>query len=581
MVIEVAWPVSSLEDCRSACVNASVCRAIEFDGRRQRCQVWSVEPESSVASEGSTCLAFRPEKVAHPECPASWPKPNETWCARPGENCMATGCCEDPSLSCFAKDGFWAACKPVCEPGQVDVVGDAVKYQTPWSCGLLGCGSYPGRVVPPGRWWSPPENATQHNGARLADVYIPGNGAHRVFIIGDWGGLIGGEDGSYVSPASQVHQRVHGEFVDGVDDRAQFRVRDAMVSRAAHTPPDYVLNVGDNFYWAGVEEHCNSGAIGYTGSQQFEVIYERVYAGRGIDGKQWLGVLGNHDYGGYRFEMGWDKTIGYTWASPTGRWMTPALYYSVKVWYYDFAVDYIFMDTNVWDALDPADPSSHNICSQQHNPPDATCDPIGPTSIWDCPFWFRGLWEQQKAWLDGLAPGLDGDWRLAVTHFPPYWGHLDCPGQDMARRHEIDLVISGHRHSQSGHTCPQRPSGTDLARRPLPPRERLPGPDGLRRVRRGRRRHFRAEAREQRRGRRVRVHGDGPLEGQHQDRVHLPRREGRDHLAPVRPQRRPPRGGRGPLGASRRAPPSSHGGRARGASSRDLGCCCCCCCSFS
>jgi hypothetical protein len=223
-----------------------------------------------------------------------------------------------------------------------------------------------------------------------------------------------------------------------------------MVGRAGWALPDYVLNVGDNFYWAGVEEHCNSGFISSMGTaeygiSQFDLVYEKVYNGHGLNGKQWLGVLGNHDYGGFRFEKGWDKAIGYTWTSPTGRWMTPAQYYYSKVWYYDFAVDYIFMDTNVWDALDPADGSPHNICSQYHNPGGASCYP-GPTSVWDCPNFFRGLWDEQKEWLDGIAPGLNGDWRIVVTHFPPYWGWWDW--EEMAPKNEIDLIITGHRHLQ-------------------------------------------------------------------------------------------------------------------------------------
>jgi len=112
------------------------------------------------------------------------------------------------------------------------------------------------------------------------------------------------------------------------------------------------------------------------------------------------------------------------------------------------AVDYIFMDTNIWDALDPSDPSPHNICSQYHNPWGASCSP-GPSSVWDCPYFFKGLWEEQKAWLDDIVPGLDGDWRIVVTHFPPYWGDWDWKGEEgMARRHEIDLMITGHRHLQ-------------------------------------------------------------------------------------------------------------------------------------
>ena len=71
----------------------------------------------------------------------------------------------------------------------------------------------------------------------------------------------------------------------------------------------------------------------------------------------------------------------------------------VKIKYPDFSVDYYFMDTNVWDGLDPKDNSPHNICGKLHNPPDASC-PGGPKSIWDCEEWFATLWSDQKKWLD-------------------------------------------------------------------------------------------------------------------------------------------------------------------------------------
>ncbi|CAK0868874.1 unnamed protein product [Prorocentrum cordatum] len=289
-VIIVPWPVSSLQDCKGVCVNASLCRAIEFDEVGKICQVHYNEVQSTVAKQGATCLAFRPQGVASSVCPKAWPKPAEPWCSKVGENCLETGCCEDSSLNCFAKDGFWASCKAHCEPGQIDAVGDV--YLTPWSCDRIGCGSYPGRFVPPGRWWTPPDTGTTHNGARLPDVYIPGQGPHHVFIIGDWGGKM---EGGNIVPARHVERREFQAFVPGVDDNAQFRVRDVMRGRAPTSRPEYVLNVGDNFYWAGIEKGCLDGAITDVGTNQFEEIYEKVYSGDGLDGRQWLGVLGNHD----------------------------------------------------------------------------------------------------------------------------------------------------------------------------------------------------------------------------------------------------------------------------------------------
>jgi len=308
---------------------------------------------------------------------------------------------------------------------------------------------------------SKPANATQHNGVALPDVCIHEEGPHHAFIIGDWGGIA--QNGGWVTPAPHISVRGDYKFVQQVDDRAQMLVRDQMRKRAPASKPAYFLNVGDNFYWSGVEDHCGVPDITriYSGGgtevhnnnkvDQFKVIFEDMYTGDGIDGKQWLGILGNHDYGGWRFDHAWDQAIGYTWSSPTARWVTPAQYWSVTVRYSDFSVDYYFMDTNVWDALDPHSDTVHNICSSFHAPPETeACHTAGLHKVWECPGWFKRLWEDQKRWLDRIVPKSTADWRIVVTHYPPYWGSGEW--KILAKKHEIDLMITGHRHLQQLHS---------------------------------------------------------------------------------------------------------------------------------
>ncbi|CAK9050800.1 Hypothetical protein SCF082_LOCUS27964 [Durusdinium trenchii] len=94
-----------------------------------------------------------------------------------------------------------------------------------------------------------------------------------------------------------------------------------------------VINVGDNFYWGGVDCHCGN-MYARCDTKQWKWIYEEMWKGPGIDGKQWLGVLGNHDWGGWQFNKGWDQVIAYSWgglAESTGRWLQPSIYWAAPV----------------------------------------------------------------------------------------------------------------------------------------------------------------------------------------------------------------------------------------------------------
>ena len=95
----------------------------------------------------------------------------------------------------------------------------------------------------------------------------------------------------------------------GVDQSPQQHVRDRMVQLASDRSPEYILNVGDSFYPGGIKQHCRArrsdvdnqqgGLFNSTPPRQFVEAYENFYKDdAGLNGKEWLGVLGNHDYGG-------------------------------------------------------------------------------------------------------------------------------------------------------------------------------------------------------------------------------------------------------------------------------------------
>ncbi|CAK0795252.1 unnamed protein product, partial [Prorocentrum cordatum] len=56
-------------------------------------------------------------------------------CARPGENCKDSGCCQESGQRCYRKDSAWAGCRATCKKGEHDPYGPDM---LPWSCEDLG-----------------------------------------------------------------------------------------------------------------------------------------------------------------------------------------------------------------------------------------------------------------------------------------------------------------------------------------------------------------------------------------------------------------------------------------------------------
>eukprot|EP00930_Biecheleria_cincta_P095172 TRINITY_DN87182_c0_g1_i1.p1 TRINITY_DN87182_c0_g1~~TRINITY_DN87182_c0_g1_i1.p1 ORF type:complete len:596 (-),score=102.24 TRINITY_DN87182_c0_g1_i1:190-1977(-) len=312
-----------------------------------------------------------------------------------------------------------------------------------------------GRFRPPQKV---PRTATYYNGLIMNDTCFSGGFDRKkignpVFLIGDWGGInygFGPVPADHTKTADPNKRREHNWVIDG---SAQQRVAGKFNWRAQNRQPDYIINVGDNFYWGGVECQCGRPMWDHCDTAQWKYIYEAIYKGPGVDGKQWLGVLGNHDWGGWRFDKGWDQVIAYTWGGlpeSTGRWVQPAIYYKARVLYEDFKVDYFFIDTNIFDVKDnPWFDPVHNICGVKHANPWSGCGEEGPGNAWDCKGWFSKIWTKQQVWLEKLLKQSIVDkveWQVIVTHFPPWWG--EDHWKYLANQYGIELFITGHVHRQ-------------------------------------------------------------------------------------------------------------------------------------
>lgn len=322
----------------------------------------------------------------------------------------------------------------------------------------------------------PPQSAVQYNGVAWPEMVFPGTREMHIFAIGDWGGLDGSATsdmifykgghlpGPHVFPRSRVACSMRdlqdcfaseGEdckgscgWVKGVDDQAQLLVAAQMRARAATSDPSFVLNVGDNFYQGGIWMDCGApmDQLSPMTLHQFDSIFEQVYHGAGLDGKKWLSVLGNHDWGGFQFNHAWDQQIAYTWHSP--RWVMPAVYWSQLVHYPDqgFSAEFFMLDSNAMDAKPPNMDPDHNLCGP-NNPPEVSCKSSGgPASKGECHGWFRSLWREQQRWLEQRLQESTADWQVVVTHFP--CGFESPWFLQLYLFQGLDLLVTGHRHDQ-------------------------------------------------------------------------------------------------------------------------------------
>jgi len=327
----------------------------------------------------------------------------------------------------------------------------------------------------------PPRTAVEYNGMTWPEMVVqPGpNREVHFFALGDWGGMDGelgasdgfprmlmykgGEEhGPHIFAKSRLgcdmgpmNKCFNGHncnpscgFARGVDDQAQLLIAAHFKKRAAIHDPALILNVGDNFYWGGIAKKCGfpMNQIHPATQHQFDSIFEEVYSGPGIDGKPWLSVLGNHDWGGRQFNAGWDQQIAYTWKS--NRWVMPALYYHQRVTVQNaFTVDIFMLDTNHQDAASQLAERAHNICGAFFNKDGASCGETGgPEDVNSCLGWFKSLWGEQQDWVEAKLSQSDADWQIINTHFPcdedhKYWRKLH-------EEHGLDLLVTGHRHQQ-------------------------------------------------------------------------------------------------------------------------------------
>eukprot|EP00419_Tripos_fusus_P005720 CAMPEP_0172675278 /NCGR_PEP_ID=MMETSP1074-20121228/13179_1 /TAXON_ID=2916 /ORGANISM="Ceratium fusus, Strain PA161109" /LENGTH=404 /DNA_ID=CAMNT_0013492731 /DNA_START=43 /DNA_END=1257 /DNA_ORIENTATION=+ len=206
-------------------------------------------------------------------------------------------------------------------------------------------------------------------------------------------------------------------------------VAEQMGKTAADSKAQFVVNVGDNFYYCGIQN---------TSDKQIEQDYTSVYTAQGLQ-VPWYSALGNHEYG-YNVQA----QVDFTKVDPTKRWYLPARYYMKRI---QMAAGHfltlIVLDTNPCiSAYRASDPSGWDPCSTEF--PDFSPIEEGP-----CRF-NENILEQdcgaQYAWLQQQLQVVDkSDWLIIVGHHPAD----EINVQDFVsviEHHGFDLYLNGHVH---------------------------------------------------------------------------------------------------------------------------------------
>lgn len=243
--------------------------------------------------------------------------------------------------------------------------------------------------------------------------------AFNFLTLGDWGGAaLGGQDLINV-----------------------YAVANAMATAASTSKPSWVINVGDSFYWCGIQN---------TTDFQLSVDFEKPYSAPSLQQLPFYGVLGNHEFG-----YSPQSVIDYGKVNP--RWVMPAHYYTKRMLIdsdTDTHVSMIFIDSSPcvqsYRDTNPAnwDPCSttYPTCSLKSTDDDfeGKCEFHSNIMQQDCAAQFS--WFKQE-----LAAVPKDDWLIVVGHHP--LDELDVEDFTSALQDRgFSIYFNGHSHTLSQYT---------------------------------------------------------------------------------------------------------------------------------
>uniref|UniRef100_A0A183C9Y4 Tartrate-resistant acid phosphatase type 5 n=1 Tax=Globodera pallida TaxID=36090 RepID=A0A183C9Y4_GLOPA len=260
------------------------------------------------------------------------------------------------------------------------------------------------------------------------------------FIIGDMGG-------------SSIWQPVNPYTT-----HAQRSVAAAMKILAKDEQPQFVVNLGDNFYWNGVREVKDG---------RFESTFENVYDKPLLD-VPWYPILGNHDrHGSAQAQIDYTQRTGssrcaqaqidYTQRTGSSRWTFPAESEN-KPWYkvkYEFGstsknkkntvVEFLMIDT-VLKCGETEDIKSDSYLAWIFH--ESNKNPKEPLPGKD------KFAKEQDDWLKQSIEQSNANYLFVAGHYPMYsvgkhgfYNNCLTEMDQLMRKNKVTAYLSGHDHN--------------------------------------------------------------------------------------------------------------------------------------
>jgi len=284
-----------------------------------------------------------------------------------------------------------------------------------------------------------------------------------LFTLGDWGPT-GNNPGCPYSDKGCASPCRFSMFanIDRIPDScstlfdrnngAQQTVADQMAKAAQDTPPTAVINVGDNFYFGGLSTPLNFAAgvsaditMDYMLNTSFRGVY--LENSNDPDGKlkvPFLGMLGNHDYGGAGCLADWQVQLEFSKIEKN--WVMPYQYYKQRIQADGYFIDIFVNEINEDDCCGTDD---HGICHQK-----LCAAPDYPTGTkadeQECMARAHTVFDRNKEWLEEELKQSKADgarWQIVAGHFSD--GHALDEVKQMMISAGAHLYVGGHTHKQA------------------------------------------------------------------------------------------------------------------------------------